>query len=272
MDDSAYTFNSDASYRTGGVYPARATAEDLTKPSITVVHDGGDFVATLPEIFEGYRMKPADSDKVVEAWKANPIQFWQNQLNFAVWCATTGCGVSWGDHLQATDPLSRSLFRFHACFQVRRIIDELGPALPQDRATESYDNPFDPHNNAFDRRAYERLCDEFDVSPQTDWRQKVTVDNDGLGTVYSHDAYGYGEIIKVGGRHVRYDPNRWAFESEKATKPGFAHGLNVQIYSQNGIVLHLAQGSAADAAWSTFILDKSQQVGRVHAAQGREAK
>ena len=253
MDYSAYRFNSDASYRSGGVYPAQATAEDLTRPSITVVHDDGRaFMTTLPEIFVGYRMQPVNSDKVVEAWTSNPMQFWQNQVNYAVWCATTGCGVSWGDHLEVTDPLARSLFRFHACFQVRRILAELQTPLTQDRA-------HDPHDNPFDRRAYERLCDEFGVSPQTDWRQKATVDNDGLGTVYSHDSYGYGDIDKVYGKHVRYDPKRWAFESEKATKPGFTHARNVQTsVDKTGLVLHIAQGSEADAAWNTFILDKSK--------------
>ena len=67
MDDSAYRFNSEVSYQAGGVYPARATAEDLTKLSIRVVHDGGAFVATLPEIFNGYRMQ-VNRVKLVEAW------------------------------------------------------------------------------------------------------------------------------------------------------------------------------------------------------------
>ena len=173
MDDSAYRFNSEVSYEAGGVYPTLATAEDLTKIQIVVKTDGSAFPASFPDsIFRSYVGQPVNSDKVVEAWKSNPMQFWQNQVNYAVWCATTGCGVSWGDHLEVTDPLARSLFRFHACFQVRRILAELQTPLTQDRA-------HDPHDNPFDRRAYERLCDEFGVSPQTHWRQKATVDNDG---------------------------------------------------------------------------------------------
>ena len=27
-------------------------------------------------------------------WKNNPMQFWQNQLNFAVWCATAAAATA----------------------------------------------------------------------------------------------------------------------------------------------------------------------------------
>ena len=53
--------------------------------------------------------------------KKDGFTFYQNQLNFAVWCATTGCGVGMKQHLQHSDPFIRSLYRFHFYYQVFRI-------------------------------------------------------------------------------------------------------------------------------------------------------
>ena len=44
-------------------------------------------------------------------WKTTPMQFWQNQLNFAVWCSTSGCGVTYDDHIMASDVFMKSLYR-----------------------------------------------------------------------------------------------------------------------------------------------------------------
>ena len=54
--------------------------------------------------------KPPDTgdvnmgNKAWRSWQHTPMDWWQCQLNFAVWCATAGCGVSADDHLQAKDP------------------------------------------------------------------------------------------------------------------------------------------------------------------------
>ena len=52
--------------------------------------------------------------------------FWQNQFNFAVWCATTGCEVDFNNHLR-----DRGMFRFHVYYQTR-ILFEMAVALQQD--------------------------------------------------------------------------------------------------------------------------------------------
>ena len=69
----------------------------------------GEFTTQFPDIFEKYRMPYLESGKLVQAWNSNPMQFWQSQVNLAVWCATIGCGVSFKDHLEAADPLTKSL-------------------------------------------------------------------------------------------------------------------------------------------------------------------
>ena len=101
------------------------------------------------------------------------MQFWQNQLNFAVWCATTGCGVS-KEHLRHKDTMTRSVFRFHAYYQLRRILSEMSCPLP----TEDSWNPL---NNGINLNAYERICNEFGVSTRSNWRQRYDLSN-GMGS------------------------------------------------------------------------------------------
>ena len=103
------------------------------------------------------------------------MDWWQCRLNFAVSCATAGCGVSADDHLQAKDPLLASLYRFHVYYATRRLLVELKVAIPGDQSHSWY-------QNAYDARAYKRLCTEFGVSPDTDWRQKLDHGCQGLGS------------------------------------------------------------------------------------------
>ena len=86
-----------------------------------------------------------------------------------------GCGVSFEDHLQADKPLLASLYRFHVYHTTRRLLEELRVALPGDKSYSWYEN-------AYDSRAYKRLCAEFSVSSDIDWRQKVDHGCQGLGS------------------------------------------------------------------------------------------
>ena len=177
MEIKAYSFNIDAKYKAGVVGESKSGLNaTLTQPSIRVQSGGGDFQTQYQNVFEKYRLPGVTSDEIVRSWNSSQMQFWQNQVNFAVWCATAGCGVSAQDHLAAQDPMVRSLYHFHVYYQVRRILDELQAPQPQDRLWDAFDNPYD-------QRAYERICAEFGVSPHTDWRQNLS-ENSGLGTPY----------------------------------------------------------------------------------------
>ena len=97
-------------------------------------------------------------------WLAGPnFEYYPQQLNFAFFCATTGCGVSqrilFEDKMRngkndLTDselnlpPQVRSFFWFHVYFTVRRILFELGGvqnslALPGDSAFSQTENKYD---------------------------------------------------------------------------------------------------------------------------------
>ena len=133
---------------------------------------GSHFKAMFPDIFAHYQNLPLTGDvamanKAWQIWQNTPFSWCQCQLNFALWYASSGCGVSFEDHLQAEkQPLLASLYSFHVYHTTRRLLEELRVALPGDKSYPCYEN-------AYDSRAYKRLCAEFAVPPEQDWRQLV---------------------------------------------------------------------------------------------------
>ena len=106
---------------------------------------------------------------VANQWHNSPLAFWETQLNFATWCATTGCGVSVHDHIRghydfAPDSrnLSQSIFRFDTYYQTRKILHQISAPLPTDESWNRY-------NNTYNHTAYQAVCNEFDVHPKSEW-------------------------------------------------------------------------------------------------------
>ena len=70
------------------------------------------------------------------------MRLWQTQLNFAVWCASSACGVS-SAHLNYTKyPMIRLVYRFHVYYYVRRILKKLQVPLPHKTGFNAADNPY----------------------------------------------------------------------------------------------------------------------------------
>ena len=135
-------------------------------------------------------------------WLAGPnFEYYPQQLNFALFCATTGCGVSrrilFEDKMRDgkndlmdselnLPPQVRGFFWFHVYFTVRRILFELGGvqnslALPGDSA-------FSQTENKYDIPSFKRICAEFGISPNADFRF-TKGDNHGLGSVFEYFTY-----------------------------------------------------------------------------------
>ena len=132
-------------------------------------------------------------------WLAGPnFEYYPQQLNFAFYCATTGCGVSrrilFEDKMRdgkndLTDselklpPQVRSFFWFHVYFTVRRILFELGGV--QNSLPLPGDPAFSQTENKYDIPSFERICAEFGISPNADFRF-TRGDNHGLGSVFEY--------------------------------------------------------------------------------------
>ena len=87
------------------------------------------------------------------AWLSGPnIKYWPQQLNFAVFCATQGCGIS-REVLELNMPYQiKAFYKFHVYFTVRRILFQMGEI--QSMSALPGDPSFNPLNNIYDVAAY----------------------------------------------------------------------------------------------------------------------
>ena len=175
-----FKFNEKVEYRVGCQY-AQSHAFSLVHQIMTIKKDKS-FEIRFPDIWESYKLPIVKNPEIYENWTTNQMQFWQNQLNFAVWCATSGCGVSKLDHLKHKDPMIRTVFRFHAYYQIRRILNEMQCPLPTE-------DSFNALNNGIDKNAFERICSEFGINPRSDFRQKLDY-SQGFGSVRYYSSHG----------------------------------------------------------------------------------
>ena len=123
-----FRYNPAANYQpNGGRYLQVLSGKDLYKQTIVV--SAGDaananskdtFPVRLPNIFVDYPLgQMLVGDKLLTHWNKASMQLWQSQLNFAVWCASSACGVS-SEHLNyIKHPMIRAVYRFPVYYHVR---------------------------------------------------------------------------------------------------------------------------------------------------------
>ena len=108
---------------------------------LIVVSDRDTFPARFPNIFVDYPLGQTHvGDKLWTHWNKAPLKLWQTQLNFAVWCASSTCGVS-SVHLNYTKhPMIRAVYHFHIYYHVGRILKRLQTPLPYGPGFNAADN------------------------------------------------------------------------------------------------------------------------------------
>ena len=170
------------------------------------------FTTKFRKIFKKPKITVTTS-KYARPWIKGPnMGFWQQQLNFALWCATTGCGVSRemlfpNSGFNLSEQL-RTFYQFHVYYTTRKILYELGGVQSKNALPD--DEGFDEINNPYDVAAYKRICAEFGISPSTDFRY-TRGRNGGLGTVYIWVSYSGPEPT-----HYHYpDPDLALFDDER---------------------------------------------------------
>ena len=169
--DRIYKYNSDASYKpNGGTYLQLITAKDLYIQNVTVAeHDDGhsdSFQVKFPNVFTNYPLGAVRvEDQKFKDWDHYKFTIWQSQLNFAVFCASSACGVS-VEHLNAKEPMIRIIYCFHVYYHIRRILKILEIPLP-------YENSFNQYNNSYNNEKFIGICSEYGVSNDlTKWRNQ----------------------------------------------------------------------------------------------------
>ena len=207
------------------------------------------FTTKFRKIFKAPKIK-VTSSKYARPWIKGPnMGFWQQQLNFAVWCATTGCGVSrellfgpqsTGSTLQLSEQL-RTFYQFHVYYTTRKILYEMGGIQSKNALPDS--PVFSEISNPYDIASYKRICAEFGLDPSTDFRY-TRGKNGGLGTVHV-GATGLRDIIT----DYHYpDPDLALFDDERITD------RNNSDYKANGISF-IRNDQGADKQLEHFVPD-----------------
>ena len=128
------------------------------------------FTTKCREIFQETKLRHTSGSES-KLWLGGPdMKYWPQQLNFAVFCATQGCGILREIFDSGIDlpQQIRAFYRFHMYFTVRRVLYQLEgiqsvSALPGDP-------PFSQFNNNYDVASYKRLCTEVGIDPSSDFR------------------------------------------------------------------------------------------------------
>ena len=95
------------------------------------------FVTKFRDIFQQTRLTHTASAEA-KTWLRGPnMRYWPQQLNFAVFCVTQGCGISREIFDSELSLQIRTFYQFHVYFTARRVLYQLGgiqsiSALPGD--------------------------------------------------------------------------------------------------------------------------------------------
>ena len=155
-----FTYNPKANYQpNGGRCLQILSGKDLYKQTIVVsagTH-GDTFPARFPNIFVDYPLGQMRVwDKLWTNWNKAPLKLWQTQLNYAVFCASSACGVSLA-HLNYTKHLMiRSVYRFHIYYHIRPVLKRLQVPLPHETAFNAADNPYTESE-------FLKICEDYGV-------------------------------------------------------------------------------------------------------------
>ena len=158
-----FRYNPAANYQpNGGRYLQILSGKDLYKKTIVVSSMENDgvpltFPARFQNIFVDYPLgQMRVGDKLWTNWNKAPLKLWQTQLNFAVFCVSSACGVS-SSHLNYTKhPMIRSVYRFHVYYHVRRILKRLQTPLP-------HETGFNVADNLYTESEFFKICEDYRV-------------------------------------------------------------------------------------------------------------
>ena len=225
--------------------------EALNKEQKIYVTPTDYFTTQFRQIFTDTQIKFTTA-KYARKWLGGPhMSFWLQQLNFALWCATTDSGIS-REFLQSEgnnsslnlSPQLRSFYLFHVYFTTRHILYEMGgiqsiSALPGDPTFNEKDIPYD-------EVAYRRICAEFEVDPSSDFRFTFG-QNHGLGYVFIN--YPNGD----------YAQKKWVYPLATLSNPSSKRFADEGSTDDKGNMLdYIRNDQGADRQFEYFVLDTAQ--------------
>ena len=150
-----FRYNPKADYQPNeGRYLQILSGKDLYKQTIVM---SDTFPARFPNIFVNYPLgQMRVGDKLWKNWNKAPIRLWQTQLNFAVWCASSACGVSSAHLNYKKHPMIRSVYCFHVYYHMRRVLKRLQVPLP-------HETGFNAADNSYTESEFFKICEDYRV-------------------------------------------------------------------------------------------------------------
>ena len=115
-----FRYNPAANYQSNeGCYIQILSGKGLYKQTIVVSTRGArdTFPVRFRNIFVDYPLGQRKvGDKLWMNSNKAPMRLWQTQLNYAVFCTSSACGVS-SEHLNYTKhPMIKAVYRFHVYY------------------------------------------------------------------------------------------------------------------------------------------------------------
>ena len=159
-----FKYNGKAKYApNGGRYLQIVSEKDLYLQTIVVsikdIFSSDDtFLANFPNNLVNYPLNQMRfTNTKWKHWNKAPLKLWQTQLNIAVFCASSACGVS-SEHLNyKKHSMVKSLYRFHVYYYVGRVLKRLQVPLLHEAG-------FNPYDNSYTKEEFFKLCEDYEVS------------------------------------------------------------------------------------------------------------
>ena len=198
------------------------------------------FTTKFRQIFTKTQIKFTTA-KYARKWLAKPdMSFWPQQLNFALWCATTGCGVS-REMLFSNSSLKlseqvRTFYQFHVYYTTRKILYEMGGIQSK--------NAFNQQDNPYDVALYKRICAEFGIDPSTDFRF-THGQNHGLG--YVNITYSDGPFAH----------KQWKYPPADLSNPSCQRLADDSGATANNTIAFIRNDQGADTQFEHFVPDQT---------------
>ena len=144
-----------------------------------------------------------------------------------MFCVTKALGISW-QHLNHPNLLVRTVYRFHAYFQKRLILHELGISLPHEDA-------FSKIKNAYTESVYYSICDDYGVDADETWL---------YGDWFCMTDFAvFGRTVKAMERSASDDLTQWKITQSK----GFTRKNTEQISRSVRVYVYLVLTSQVEA-------------------------
>ena len=136
------------------------SGKDLYNQMIVVRVNGTDtfdindtFHVSFPNISVDYPLEEMQiGNRLWTNWNERPLKLWQTQLHFAMFCASSACGVSSEDLDHKKHSMVGSLYRFQVHYDVRRALKRLQVLLPHDAG-------FNAANNPYTNEKFSKICE-----------------------------------------------------------------------------------------------------------------